>query len=128
MTTRSVQGRGRVASVTEMVRSDVPRRTVRVTVEPGAWAARSSTSGWFVSTFVPSSAVMMSFSLRPAAAAGLPAWTAAVVPLDVIHAPASTDRWFRDASPALSDWYTIPTHGRMSFWPASACSVSGRAT
>src|SRR5664280_1233243 len=119
---------GRVASVIWMVRSDVPRRTVRVTVEPGAWAARSSTSGWFVSTFVPSSAVMMSFSRRPAAAAGLPAWTAAVVPLDVIHAPASTDRWFRDASPALSDWYTIPTHGRTSFWPASACSVSGRAT
>src|SRR5450759_1588030 len=119
---------GRVASVTWMVRSDVPRLTVRVTVEPGWWAARSSTSGWFLSILVPSRAVLMSFSRSPADAAGLPAWIAAPVPVDEIQAPSFTDRWFRAARPASSDWYWMPTHGRTSFAPASACSVSGRAT
>ena len=82
----------------------------------------------FVSTFVPSTAVITSFSRRPAVAAGLPGWTAAPVPLDVIHAPSVAERPFRAASPASSDWYWMPTQGRTSFCPASACWVSGIAT
>ena len=57
------------------------RNTVIVTVVPGWWVMRTSSRLWVASTRWPSTAVMMSPSLRPAFSAGLPATTAPVEPL-----------------------------------------------
>jgi hypothetical protein len=95
---------GRVARVTGTCSDSLPRWTVRVIVSPDLCAARSPTRGWVASTVVPSTAVMTSFSFRPAFSAGDPDWTAAapvaLASLEVIHAPWSTLSLLAAATPA----------------------------
>ena len=95
-------------------------RVVRVTGPRRHWRRGGQASGDRLSRFVladqldermvnvrslvPSTAVMTSFSLRPALSAGPPGSTAPPVPPLLIHAPSVTVRPLRVAMPASSGW------------------------
>ena len=69
------------------------RRTSRVTVSSGAYWLSVASSGCSPSTATPLILTMMSPSWRPASAAGVPGWTAGLLPLPPpSHAPSWTGR------------------------------------